>query len=398
MTDQNEIDNEVLDEVTTVENENIQVNESSTRSEQTSNSSAEVDLEFQNELRKVILGIQNDLKFNPEEKAKKIQDLMTSNWRKNEEKLGNNKPSYDHNDEPTYVDVNIIHGEQRYKRNVARDGSHADFVMMKNAIIILTGKELTNCNNCDRELARYYCEKCKFWDDSSEKDIYHCDACGICRKGVGLGIDKFHCEVCDCCLDINVKGSHKCIEKNMDRDCAICGEYLFTSTITTTTMRCGHIMHSNCYEEYTVNAYQCPTCWKSIGNMEFYFQRIDAIVAEQKMPPEYDHCVAYILCNDCEERSTVKYHFLYHKCHLCKGYNTKLLETRNEKPEEGETSESEECSNSSTGSSAANSNLPNNGLQVRQSRVMEITAMMQGEEGPVDDGNATEHRTRNPLD
>ncbi|CAG8462268.1 5327_t:CDS:1 [Acaulospora colombiana] len=150
----------------------------------------------------------------------------------------------------------------------------------------------------------------------------------------------------------------------------------------------------NCYEEYIANAYQCPTCWKSIGNMEIYFRRIDAIVAEQKMPSEYDHCLAFILCNDCEKRSTVKYHFLYHKCPICKGYNTKLLETKYETPEEEEVlSEPGEGSNTSPGSSVANNNLSINGSQVRQSRVMEITAMMQGEEGPVDDGNATERHT-----
>ncbi|CAG8470269.1 5860_t:CDS:2, partial [Ambispora leptoticha] len=34
---------------------------------------------------------------------------------------------------------------------------------------------------------------------------------------------------------------------------------------------------------------------------------------------------------------------------------------------------------------------------IRQSRVMEVTAMMQGEDGPADDGNATEHPSRNPF-
>ncbi|CAG8599037.1 11846_t:CDS:1, partial [Ambispora gerdemannii] len=37
------------------------------------------------------------------------------------------------------------------------------------------------------------------------------------------------------------------------------------------------------------------------------------------------------------------------------------------------------------------------GSQVRQSRVMEVTAMMQGEDGPADGGNATEHPSRNPF-
>lgn len=175
-----------------------------------------------------------------------------------------------------------------------------------------------------------------------------------------------------------------------------------------------------------MTAYQCPTCWKSIGNMDPYFRRIDAIVAQQKMPPEYDNFFAQILCNDCEKRSTVKYHFLYHKCPYCQGYNTKVLETKELPPEE-ELSEEENSSFSSNDvaveSSSNNigvifnnnnrvgisggvgvsntvtsgSGASGSGTQVRQSRVMEVTAMMQGEEGPPDGGNATEHRTRNPL-
>ncbi len=85
-----------------------------------------------------------------------------------------------------------------------------------------------SCNKCERELARYYCDICKFWDDQPDKKIYHCDSCGICR--IGRRIDHFHCDVCDCCIQINCKDSHKCIEKNLERDCIICGEYLFTST------------------------------------------------------------------------------------------------------------------------------------------------------------------------
>ena len=37
--------------------------------------------------------------------------------------------------------------------------------------------------------------KCKLWDDDPEKKIYHCDDCGICRIGAGLGKDFFHCKV-----------------------------------------------------------------------------------------------------------------------------------------------------------------------------------------------------------
>jgi hypothetical protein len=51
------------------------------------------------------------------------------------------------------------------------------------------------CVNCGITAARYYCNICKLWDDHPSKSIYHCDDCGICRRGEGLGKDFFHCKV-----------------------------------------------------------------------------------------------------------------------------------------------------------------------------------------------------------
>lgn len=51
------------------------------------------------------------------------------------------------------------------------------------------------CTQCGEQSARYYCGVCKFWDNSPGKSIYHCNDCGICRIGEGLGKDFFHCKV-----------------------------------------------------------------------------------------------------------------------------------------------------------------------------------------------------------
>lgn len=51
------------------------------------------------------------------------------------------------------------------------------------------------CVSCGESTAWYYCDICKLWDDDSEKSIYHCNDCGICRVGRGLGKDFFHCKV-----------------------------------------------------------------------------------------------------------------------------------------------------------------------------------------------------------
>lgn len=51
------------------------------------------------------------------------------------------------------------------------------------------------CAQCGERAAWYYCSVCKLWDDDSRKSIYHCDDCGICRVGQGLGKDFYHCKV-----------------------------------------------------------------------------------------------------------------------------------------------------------------------------------------------------------
>ena len=53
------------------------------------------------------------------------------------------------------------------------------------------------CIECGESSARYYCGICKLWDNDPEKRIYHCDDCGICRVGQGLGKDFYHCKVND---------------------------------------------------------------------------------------------------------------------------------------------------------------------------------------------------------
>lgn len=52
------------------------------------------------------------------------------------------------------------------------------------------------CHNCGESAARYYCNICKLWDGAPDKSIYHCNDCGLCRVGEGLGKDFFHCKVC----------------------------------------------------------------------------------------------------------------------------------------------------------------------------------------------------------
>ena len=68
----------------------------------------------------------------------------------------------------------------------------------KNMLCMLCGcaqPASEECALCSERGARYYCDICKLWDDDPEKSIYHCNDCGICRVGKGLGKDFFHCKV-----------------------------------------------------------------------------------------------------------------------------------------------------------------------------------------------------------
>ncbi|KAG0186145.1 hypothetical protein DFQ28_008261, partial [Apophysomyces sp. BC1034] len=91
------------------------------------------------------------------------------------------------------------------------------------------------CRECKTEMARYFCEKCKLWDNDPKKSIYHCDDCGICRQGKGLGQDFFHCKTCNVCMELKLKDNHRCIERNLESDCPICGDYNTTVLKTENT-------------------------------------------------------------------------------------------------------------------------------------------------------------------
>lgn len=188
------------------------------------------------------------------------------------------------------------------------------------------------CKMCNVQAACYYCPTCKLWSNDPEKSIYHCDDCGICRIGEGLGKDFFHCKTCAACMSIQAESTHKCIERSTKCDCPICGEYMFTSNKPVAFMRCGHSIHESCFSEWCRASYKCPICSKSIANMESQFRRLDRHIEEQPMPEEYRGNRAYIFCNDCNSRSVTKYHWLGLRCAICESYNTTQLELLGAEP------------------------------------------------------------------
>ncbi|KAI1315120.1 hypothetical protein EDD11_001267 [Mortierella claussenii] len=318
---------------------------SSSRPATTASAVPVVDEKAQSELRKKIMDIQRDPAIGFAEKASKIQKLMSSNWQ-GTVKASEKQPA-DMSNETTEEDLKATYhnkekntlGCKHYARGCKLKANccgrwfncrfchddvcdHAIVRSETKTMLCMHCKAIQpaaqSCTSCNTQLARYFCDICKLWDDDRAKAIYHCADCGICRIGKGLGQDFFHCKKCNICMNIQLLDNHKCIERNLECDCPICGEYMFTSTTTVIFM---------CHDEYVKTSYQCPTCWKALGDMSIYYKKIDSLLAEQTMPPEYANILSIVLCNDCEVKSEAPYHFLYHKCDKCKGYNTKVLET-----------------------------------------------------------------------
>ncbi|ORZ02941.1 zinc-ribbon-domain-containing protein [Syncephalastrum racemosum] len=300
------------------------------------------------ELRKRIRQIQDDDALEPAEKAQRIQRLMSGGHANSRFQPAKRRSIEDVNAPTYYNEKQQILGCEHYQRKVKLQAnccseifpcrfchdrvSHHTMVRSetKNMKCMLCGAlqpAAQSCRECKQILARYYCDLCKLWDDDPNKTSYHCDKCGLCRSGRGLGDDYFHCDTCNVCLSINMKNNHRCIERSLDNDCPICGEYLFTSTTRSYFMPCGHSIHVPCYIAHRETSYQCPTCLKSLGDMTAYFERVDQDIMQQPMPPEYQYHVSHIFCNDCETRSRTKYHFFHHKCENCNSYNTTVLQT-----------------------------------------------------------------------
>ncbi|KAI9773947.1 MAG: hypothetical protein M1840_006173 [Geoglossum simile] len=198
----------------------------------------------------------------------------------------------------------------------------------KNMLCMLCGcaqPASERCLGCGERAAWYYCDKCKLWDNDSDKAIYHCNDCGLCRIGRGLGKDYYHCKTCSVCVSMSMK-DHRCIERSTDCDCPICGEYMFTSTLTVVFMSCGHSIHHKCYYDHMKTSYKCPICNRSIVNMETQFRNLDRTIESQPMPPQFQDTKALVSCNDCSAKSSTKYHWLGLKCAVCHSYNTVQLQ------------------------------------------------------------------------
>ncbi|XP_024528341.1 zinc finger protein BRUTUS isoform X2 [Selaginella moellendorffii] len=304
----------------------------------------------QKELEAAIRKVSSDSSLDPRRKAYLIQNLMTSRWiAAQQHSLQETDTSGDiPGRSRSYHDpVKGIYGCEHYKRNCKiraaccgslfvcrfchdRASDHPmnrhetkEMLCMQCLEVQPVAESCHNPECSGFRMARYYCNICKFFDDDT-RDIYHCPFCNLCRKGKGLGIDYFHCMTCNACMHVSLK-DHKCREKGLESNCPICHDFLFTSSSPVKALPCNHFMHSDCFQAYSCCHYTCPVCCKSLGDMAVYFGMLDALLAAEQLPEEYQGRVQDILCNDCEQKGTAPFHWLYHKCQKCGSYNTRTI-------------------------------------------------------------------------
>jgi len=296
--------------------------------------------------------------------------------------LRSNPPPQDDADESIEEDDFIALGCMHYKRNVkvqcfdchrwfpcryCHDQSHdlpfphsLRRKMTRNMMCMLCHTPqpaAETCENCGEYAAYYFCPKCKLWDNDSNKRIYHCDECGICRLGEGLGKDFVHCRKCDVCISIATSAAHTCVENATKGACPLCLDEMFASRAKVVSLPCGHYMHAECYKDLMAVTYKCPVCSKSAVNMELQWRKIDDEIRAQPMPEDdeelggllphiVDHAAppetmpdtngtqsptprrprnVWIGCNDCNNRCSTPFHWLGLKCQHCDSYNTNQM-------------------------------------------------------------------------
>ena len=182
-----------------------------------------------------------------------------------------------------------------------------------------------SCGACGADMARYYCGICHLFDDDPHRDIYHCPFCNFCRRGKGLGVDSFHCMSCNACMSLELFNKHRCTEMALAGTCPVCSDPLFDSSAPIKELPCGHFMHSMCFAAYTRYSYTCPVCSKSLGDMSVYWKMIDTLIEGEALPMEYASRRQGVKCNDCASETQAPFHFVYHKCEGCGGYNTRVI-------------------------------------------------------------------------
>lgn len=186
------------------------------------------------------------------------------------------------------------------------------------------------CIRCGVVMADYYCDICHLFDcPPPELYIYHCADCGECRKAP-VGKPLVHCHACKTC--VYTDPPHTCFKYPLKCAlCSICGKDMYSSREQASFSFCHHWAHKSCLEARVKSEWAkdvvptCPTCQKSIVNLEKVDKMIKKKLSEEETEEETLMPKQRIFCYECEEESEVPYHSRFHKCSHCGHYNTRVI-------------------------------------------------------------------------
>lgn len=182
------------------------------------------------------------------------------------------------------------------------------------------------CLGCAVRFGSYACLTCRFFDDDEAGNAYfHCDKCGICRRG---GRENWvHCDTCGACL----RADHApCVERKLDANCPVCFDRMFDSPLQISVLHCGHPIHADCVVELLANSRapvpRCPTCCRTMlppgPEREELWGRLRTVLRETPMPDSETRAVR-ARCNDCslEAFETTWHATELYECPACRGFN-----------------------------------------------------------------------------
>ncbi|KAG9395091.1 CHY zinc finger [Carpediemonas membranifera] len=201
------------------------------------------------------------------------------------------------------------------------------------------------CHHCGKDVANYYCDKCKMLDKHPCKLIYHCDKCGFCL--VGTRETNVHCDVCGCCYPSPaITIVHHCspnATQEFDKDCPVCFEDMRLHKIPPIQLPCGHAMHTSCWwSMVSADNVQCPLCkkliiegkerdsWEQFRADIIRSEEIDIKIHRNRLPPdqrdEFDSMFPRVVaqCLQCDHRFEATKINTGYLCPKCQTANTAM--------------------------------------------------------------------------
>lgn len=308
---------------------------------------------FEKQIRKKIIAVHADISLSPIEKQKKVLELMKqlhTDITKNE--IGENNISTNNTttkpiDESEVIDSECVHYQRLClvecpfltckkftKCRICHDSMVTDHQFDRFSVrnvMCINCREIQDvgyeCKKCNTVFAKYYCDVCHLFENSTEKEIFHCKDCGICRVGK---VDAYlHCVNCNLCINKELYNNHKCFA-NTWNDCPVCMEELKKSIKQLFLLPCGHGMHVECLKTLLSNDYRCPLCKKSIGDMSTAWDKMTNDLNQMRGNIQIDLITSAgepikktCMCNDCGKMFEVNRNvFNMYSCPDCKSFNS----------------------------------------------------------------------------